>query len=141
MGDLMLSEAVAKFPGTTKFSAYLKLNTSLRASLDKAGKYAIFIPDDAAFAKLTPEQLATLDSDATLRDSMLTYMITAVPVDPASLKDAQQVPTVNGTSSPLTLTKSDTGLRLNAAATVVCGAITTARATIYLTDTVLFPPA
>ncbi len=141
MGKLMLSAAVAKFPGTTKFSAYLALNDALRVSLDKAGNYAIFIPDDAAFAKLTPEQLAALGSNATLRDSMLTYAITVAPVDAAKLKDAQQVPTVNGTSSPLTLTKSDTGLQLNASSTVVCGAITTARATIYLTDTVLFPPS
>ena len=137
----MVSEALAKFPGTKQFAAYLSQNDSLGTALDKAKNFAIFVPNDAAFAKLTPEQLAALNTNATVRDSMITYAVSAEPIDPTKVKDAQQVHTIYSDTAELTVTQSDNGLQLNGTSTVVCGAITTARASIFITDTVLFPPS
>ena len=141
MSELLLSDALAKMPGTTKFAAYLKGNEALAKSLDKAGNYTIFVPVDAAFAKLLPEQLTAIDTNVTLRDSVLMYAVAAVPVAPSKIRDSQQLPTLNGSDSILTLTKSDTTLQLNGASSALCRNISTARTTIYLTDTVLYPTA
>ncbi|MEO6957600.1 MAG: fasciclin domain-containing protein [Antricoccus sp.] len=136
-----LSAALAAIPSASDFAAYLKANTQTASALDMATRYAIFVPINAAFAKLTPAQKATIDTVPATRDAMLLYAVSAVPLVPSKLVAAQQVPTIYGPSPKLTVTISGTTMMLNGQATALCRNIATSGGTIYLTDTVLFPTA
>lgn len=134
-----LSEALAAIPSASDFAAYLKASNQSTTALDKATGYAIFVPINDAFAKLTPEQKTAIDTVPTKRDAMLLYAVTAVPLVPSKLGAARQVPTVYGPNPQLTVTTSGSTIMLNGQATALCRNITTASGAIYLTDTVLFP--
>lgn len=134
-----LSAALAAIPSVSEFATYLKTNTQTASALDRATGYAIFVPINAAFAKLTPAQKTALDTVPATRDAMLLYAVTAAPLVPSKLAAAQQVPTAYGPSPKLTVTLSGTTMMLNGQATALCRNIATTSGAIYLTDTVLFP--
>lgn len=136
-----LSAALAAIPSASEFAAYLKANTQTASALDRATGYAIFVPINGAFAKLTPAQKAAIDTVPVTRDAMLLYAVSAVPLVPSKLAAAQQVPTIYGPTPKLTVTISGTTMMLNGQATALCRNITTTGGAIYLTDTVLFPTA
>jgi uncharacterized surface protein with fasciclin (FAS1) repeats len=100
-----------------------------------AGQFTVFAPTDDAFGKLAPETIEELKTDAQLLTSVLNYHVVADRADPKTIEGEHQ--TVQG--QPLNVTGSGDGLRVNDA-TVVCGGINTANATVYLIDKVLMPP-
>ena len=100
------------------------------------GQFTVFAPTDEAFAKIDPATIETLKTDAPLLTSILTYHVVPGQVSPAHLVGTHA--TVQG--GDVTVTGDPSALKVNDAS-VVCGGVQTANATVYLIDTVLMPPA
>ena len=100
------------------------------------GQFTVFAPTDDAFAKLDPATIETLKTDAPLLTKILTYHVVpgqAAPDQVVGNHATVQGATLNVTGTPDHLMVND--------ASVVCGGVQTANATVYLIDTVLMPPA
>jgi uncharacterized surface protein with fasciclin (FAS1) repeats len=97
----------------------------------------VFAPVDSAFAKLPAKTVASLAEakNATTLTSILTYHVVPGQIAPDKIVGDQK--TVQGET--LTVTGSD-NLMVNGA-TVICGGVQTANATVYLIDSVLMPPS
>ncbi|AND15614.1 fasciclin domain-containing protein [Rathayibacter tritici] len=103
-----------------------------------SGEFTVFAPVDDAFAKLdaaTVETLKTPEGAPTL-SSILTYHVVPGQIAPDAI--AGDHATVQGGN--VTVTGSGDDLKVNDAS-VICGGVKTANATVYLIDTVLTPPA
>jgi len=100
------------------------------------GEFTVFAPTDDAFAKIDAATIDKLKTDSALLTSILTYHVVSGQADPSAVVGDHK--TVEGGS--LTVTGSGDSLKVNDAS-VVCGGIKTANATLYLIDTVLMPPA
>jgi len=96
----------------------------------------VFAPVDAAFAKVPPATIDSLKTDAPALTSILTYHVVPGQLSPDNVAGTH--PTVQG--APLTVTGSGNNLKVNGAS-VVCGGVHTANATVYMIDTVMMPPA
>jgi uncharacterized surface protein with fasciclin (FAS1) repeats len=99
------------------------------------GQFTVFAPTDAAFAKIDPATIEKLKTDAPLLTSILTYHVVPGQAGPAQVVGTHK--TVQG--ADLTVTGHGADLQVNNAS-VVCGGVQTANATVYLIDTVLMPP-
>lgn len=100
------------------------------------GQFTVFAPTDAAFAKIDPATIEKLKTDAPLLTSILTYHVAPGQVGPSQIAGTHT--TVQG--ADVTVTGQGGDLRVNNAS-VVCGGVQTANATVYMIDTVLMPPA
>ncbi len=99
------------------------------------GEFTVFAPTDAAFAKIDPATIATLKTDAPMLTKILTYHVVPGRLSP------EQVAGTHKTVEGGTVTVSGMGNDLTADnASVVCGGVQTANATVYMIDTVLMPP-
>jgi len=101
-------------------------------------EFTVFAPVDDAFAKLPAETVEALKlpENAALLTSILTYHVVPGQILPSDI--AGELTTVNGAT--VTVTGSGDNIKVNDA-TVICGGVHTANATVYLIDTVLTPPA
>ena len=100
------------------------------------GQFTVFAPTDDAFAKIDPATIETLKTDAPLLTSILTYHVVPGQAGPEQVVGTHT--TVQG--ADVTVTGEGNDLRVNDAS-VVCGGVQTANATVYMIDTVLMPPA
>ncbi len=103
------------------------------------GEFTVFAPVDSAFAKLdkaTVETLGTPEGAKTL-ESVLTYHVIPGRILPKDIDGTLK--TVNG--AELTVTGSGDDINVGDQASVICGGVRTANATVYLIDSVLMPPA
>ena len=100
------------------------------------GQFTVFAPTDAAFAKIDPATIEKLKTDAPLLTSILTYHVVPGQAGPSQVVGTHK--TVQG--ADVTVTGQGGDLRVNNAS-VVCGGVQTANATVYMIDTVLMPPA
>jgi uncharacterized surface protein with fasciclin (FAS1) repeats len=118
-------------------SGKLNPKVNLVSTLD-GSQFTVFAPVDSAFAKLPASTVATLakPENAKLLSNILTYHVVAGQLLPANA-DGTHV-TVEGKS--LTVTGSGDSMKVNGAS-VICGGVHTANATVYLIDSVLTPPA
>jgi uncharacterized surface protein with fasciclin (FAS1) repeats len=98
-------------------------------------QFTVFAPTDAAFAKLDPATVERLKTDAPLLTSILTYHVVPGQAAPDAVVGTHK--TVQG--ADVTVTGMGGDLKVNNAS-VVCGGVKTANATVYLIDTVLMPP-
>ncbi len=99
------------------------------------GQFTVFAPTDAAFAKLPAATIEKLKTDAPLLTSILTYHVVPGQASPS------QVVGVHKTVQGADVTVSGMGGDLEVDdASVVCGGVQTANATVYMIDTVLMPP-
>ena len=99
-------------------------------------EFTVFAPVDDAFAKIDPATIEALKTDSATLSSILTYHVVPGQIEPSDI--AGMHTTVNG--ADLEVTGSGDDLMVNDA-TVICGGVQTANATVYLIDTVLMPPA
>ncbi|MET0898925.1 MAG: fasciclin domain-containing protein [Mycobacterium sp.] len=119
---------------TSAISGQLNPEVNLVQTLD-GGEFTIFAPTDDAFAKIDPATIDTLKTDAPMLTNILTYHVVPGRVSPDQVAgthttvQGQQV-TVSGMGNELMVDD----------ASVVCGGVSTANATVYLIDTVLMPP-
>ena len=119
---------------TSALSGKLNPQVNLVDTLD-SGQYTVFAPTDQAFSKLDPATLNSLKTDGALLNKILTYHVVQGQLSPAQVDGVHN--TVQG--GPVTVAGSGNGLRVNNAS-VVCGGVQTANATVYMIDTVLMPP-
>jgi len=101
-------------------------------------EFTVFAPVDSAFAKLPAETVAALQlpENAQMLSDILTYHVVPGQILPSDIDG--ELTTVNG--GMVTVTGSGDNIKVNDA-TVICGGVHTANATVYLIDTVLTPPA
>lgn len=108
---------------------------------DASASYTVFAPANSAFEALPPGTLDSLlaDPSGQLTD-ILTYHVVPQRYTAQELAEAGTVTTVQGedvtiTGEPMSLTIDE-----QEQATVLCGNIPTANATVFVIDTVLMPP-
>jgi len=120
---------------TAAVSAKLNPKVNLVSTLDGA-EFTVFAPVDSAFAKVPAATLAKLKVDGPLLTKILTYHVVAGQLDPTMVAGDHK--TVEG--GTVKVTGSGDTLKVDDAS-VICGGVKTANATVYLIDTVLTPPA
>ncbi len=139
MSPAPLTEAASNNPMlktlTAAVSGQLNPQVNLVDTLNGA-EFTVFAPTDEAFAKIDPATIEKLKTDAPLLTNILTYHVVPGQADPAQVVGTHK--TVQG--ADLTVTGAPDHLMVNDAS-VVCGGVKTANATVYLIDTVLMPPA
>ncbi len=138
-------EAMAQVPVATAASGNPVLSTLVGAvtqaglgdSLNSAEGLTVFAPTNDAFAEIPADTLAAVLADEATLTSILTYHVVGerlAPEDLAGTHDTLQGATLTVAGSGEDFTVGDT-------ATVVCGNVQTANATVYIIDAVLMPPA
>ena len=120
---------------TAAVSGGLNPEVNLVSTLN-SDEFTVFAPVDEAFALIDPATIDTLKTDTALLSSILTYHVVPGQLDPTAVVGEQT--TVQG--GTLEVTGSGDDLMVNGAS-VICGGVQTANATVYLIDTVLMPPA
>ena len=119
---------------TAALSGKLNSNVNLVDTLN-GGQFTVFAPTDDAFAKLPPATIDALKTDSAGLTSILTYHVVPGQISPNNIAGTHK--TVQGQS--VTVTGMGDSIKVNNAS-VVCGGVQTANATVYLIDSVLMPP-
>ncbi|MFE9788772.1 fasciclin domain-containing protein [Nocardia salmonicida] len=100
------------------------------------GQFTVFAPVDSAFAKIDPATIESLKTDSATLTSILTYHVVPGQISPQNIAGTHK--TVQGAD----VTVSGSGDTIKVAdASVICGGVRTANATVYMIDSVLMPPA
>jgi uncharacterized surface protein with fasciclin (FAS1) repeats len=120
---------------TKAISGQLNPQVNLVDTLN-GGQFTVFAPTDDAFAKIDPGTIEKLKTDAPLLTSILTYHVVPGQAAPTQIVGTHK--TVQG--ADVTVTGMGNDIKVNDAS-VVCGGVQTANATVYMIDTVLMPPA
>jgi uncharacterized surface protein with fasciclin (FAS1) repeats len=120
---------------TSALSGKLNPNVDLVETLN-GGEFTVFAPTDAAFAKIPASTIDGLKTDSASLSSILTYHVVPGRLSPDQVDGPHA--TVQGAN--LTVTGPADDLAVNGAS-VICGGVQTANATVYMVDTVLMPPA
>lgn len=126
---------------TKALSGQLNPNVNLVDTLNSAPSLTVFAPTDEAFAKIDPATIDKLKTDSALLTSILTYHVVEGQASPEQVVGIHK--TMQG--ADVTVVNASMGmgmpgdLKVNDA-TVACGGVQTANATVYLVDTVLMPP-
>ncbi|MEX2654464.1 MAG: fasciclin domain-containing protein [Acidimicrobiia bacterium] len=108
-------------------------------TLNSEGPFTIFAPYNDAFAAIPAEDLEAILADTDLLTSILTFHVVAgASLDAQALADAGSVTTVNG--ADLQIATSGDTITVNGAS-VICGNVQTANATVHIIDAVLVPGA
>ncbi|MCF6388033.1 fasciclin domain-containing protein [Mycobacterium sp. MBM] len=125
---------------TQALSGQLNPHVNLVDTLNSAPSLTVFAPTDEAFAKIDPATIEKLKTDSALLTSILTYHVVegqASPEQVVGMHKTMQGADVTVTNAAMMGMPAD--LKVNDAS-VVCGGVQTANATVYLIDTVLMPP-
>ncbi|MER6392635.1 fasciclin domain-containing protein [Streptomyces sp. NPDC059382] len=135
---------MAKDPVATAASNNPALSTLVTAvkkaglvdTLNSAKDITVFAPTNAAFAKVPKADLEKLLADKAQLTKVLTYHVVGQELTPKQLEQGSF-----DTLSKQRLTTSGSGesFKVNGNASVVCGDVHTANATVYLVDSVLMP--
>lgn len=120
---------------TKAVSGQLNPGVNLVDTLNGNPSLTVFAPTDDAFAKLDPATIEKLKTDAPLLTSILTYHVVEGQATPAQIAGTHK--TMQG--GDVTVSGMGNDLHVNDAS-VVCGGVQTANATVYMIDTVLMPP-
>ena len=135
---------MATAPVATAASANPLLSTLVAAvkaaglvdTLNSASNITVFAPDNAAFAKIPAATLKGILANKAELTKILTYHVVAGRVTPAELASGKTLKTLEGgTVTPAMMGSSYT---VNGAS-VVCGNVQTANATVYIIGSVLMP--
>jgi uncharacterized surface protein with fasciclin (FAS1) repeats len=136
-------QAMAQVPVATAASGNPLLSTLVTAvkqaglvdSLNTAPELTVFAPTNDAFKKIPAATLKKVLADKKTLTSILTYHVVAGKLTPEQLAGTHK--TLEGGS--LTVSGSGSDFKVDGAASVVCGNVQTANATVYIIDSVLMP--
>ncbi len=107
-------------------------------TLNSAKNITVFAPDNAAFAKIPAATLKGILANKAELTKILTYHVASARYTPAQLASGMKIKTLEGgTVTPAMMAGSYT---VNGAS-VVCGNVQTANATVYIINTVMTPPS
>jgi uncharacterized surface protein with fasciclin (FAS1) repeats len=140
-GDRVTTAAAHTSALTRLFAAVVKAN--LAASLDSQQGITVLAPANAAFAAVPTSSLSQLLGDTARLTRMLTHHVIEGRLPPEQLAGthttlANDTVTITGSGQRFGISGDQTVLR-SGPATVVCGNIRTANATVYIIDQVLAP--
>ncbi|MCX5387375.1 fasciclin domain-containing protein [Streptomyces sp. NBC_00083] len=136
---------MAKDPVATAASNNPALSTLVTAvkkaglvdTLNSAKNITVFAPTNAAFAKVPKATLDKVLANKADLTKILTYHVVGQKLTPSQLGNGSFTTLEKG---KLTTSGSGTAYKVNKTATVVCGNVPTANATVYIIDSVLMPP-
>jgi uncharacterized surface protein with fasciclin (FAS1) repeats len=137
---------MATAPVATAASANPLLSTLVAAvkaaglvdTLNSASNITVFAPDNAAFAKIPAATLKGILANKAELTKILTYHVASGRYTPAQLASGAKIKTLEGgTVTPAMMGGNYT---VNGAS-VVCGNVQTANATVYIINTVMTPPS
>ncbi|MEV5648642.1 fasciclin domain-containing protein [Nocardia sp. NPDC052254] len=100
------------------------------------GQFTVFAPVDSAFAKIPAATMDSLKTDSAALSKILTYHVVAGRISPDQIAGTHK--TVEG--AEVTVARNGDAIKVGDAS-VICGGVQTANATVYMIDTVLMPPA
>ncbi|NUS95739.1 MAG: fasciclin domain-containing protein, partial [Nocardia sp.] len=100
------------------------------------GDFTVFAPVDSAFAAIDPATVEGLKTDSETLTKILTYHVVPGRIAPADI--AGDHATVEG--GTVAVTRNGENIEVGDAS-VICGGVQTANATVYMIDKVLMPPA
>ncbi|CAA9373346.1 MAG: Cell surface lipoprotein MPT83 precursor [uncultured Nocardioidaceae bacterium] len=120
---------------TASVSGKLNPDVNLVDTLN-GDEFTVFAPVDEAFAAIPKKTITTLSKDADLLSTILTYHVIPGQIAPADITGKQT--SVQG--EDVEVTGSGDNLKVNGAS-VICGGVQTANATVYLIDQVMMPPS
>jgi uncharacterized surface protein with fasciclin (FAS1) repeats len=107
-------------------------------TLNSAKDITVFAPTNDAFTALDEATLdAAMADPSGLLTTVLTYHVVQGRISPDKLAGTHT--TLQGKT--ITVAGSGEAFTVNGTATVVCGNVQTANATVYIIDAVLLPPA
>jgi uncharacterized surface protein with fasciclin (FAS1) repeats len=127
--------ALASSPQLTDLASAIRA-AGLARRINRAREMTVFAPDNAAFAALGAGNLQTLMASRPDLSSVLKYHLVTGRVTPRRLAAGRPISTL--LHMPVQPGKSGAAYTLNTA-TVICGNIRTANATIYILNKVLIP--
>jgi len=120
---------------TAAVSGQLNPDVNLVDTLN-GGEFTVFAPTDDAFAKISAPTIDGLKTNSASLTSILTYHVVPGRLSPDQVAGTHK--TVEG--ADLTVMGPANNLKVNNAS-VICGGVQTANATVYMVDTVMMPPA
>ncbi|WP_144785702.1 fasciclin domain-containing protein [Microbacterium sp. BH-3-3-3] len=120
---------------TAAVSGQLNPDVNLVDTLN-GSEFTVFAPVDDAFAKIPAATIDGLKTDSATLTKILTYHVVPGQIAPDAIDGTHA--TVEG--QDLTVSGSGNSLKVNDSASVICGGVQTANATVYLIDSVLMPP-
>jgi uncharacterized surface protein with fasciclin (FAS1) repeats len=135
-------DAMSQVPVATAASGNPLLSTLVTAvkqaglvdTLNTAPALTVFAPTNDAFAKIPAADLKAVLADKKTLTSILTYHVVEGKLTPAQLAGTHK--TIQG--DEVTVEGSGSDFKVNEAS-VVCGNVQTANATVYIIDSVLMP--
>ena len=144
MAGLPVGAAISQQPLTTSLTQAV-LAANLVDVVNTRQHITVLAPADVAFQAVDPGQLGTLLADMPRLTSVLTHHVLAGRLTPDQLVGQHttlngDTLTVAGSGTDLTVAADQT-LAGAAPATVLCGNVPTANATVYFIDQLLTPPA
>ena len=138
---------MAQDPAATAASNNPELTTLVSAvkaaglvdTLNGPGPFTIFAPANAAFAKVPSATLngVMADPSGALTKILTYHVVSGQELTGSMLAEMGTLKTVEG--GTLTVAKSGDTLTVNGSASVVCGNVKTANATVFIIDSVLMP--
>jgi len=138
MADDPVGTAASNNPELATTVAALTAANLVDTLNDPAATYTVFAPANSAFDAFSEEELNGLLADVPTLTDVLTYHVLGERLAPEDL--AGTYTTVNG--AELTIEGSGEDFTVgDAGASVVCGNVQTANATVYIIDQVLMPAA
>ena len=127
--------AASSNPRLSVFIAAVR-TAGLDKTLNARHSYTLVIPANNAFASLSKTQIIHLHNSGELV-RVVRYHALKARIGPQQFASGARPATLQG--KPLTLSKSGSVYKVNGA-TVLCGNIETANATVYIVSKVLLPP-
>jgi uncharacterized surface protein with fasciclin (FAS1) repeats len=110
--------------------------TGLAGTLKGTGPFTVFAPTDAAFAKLSPEELNFWMANKKMLTTLLNYHVVPGDIMTANMNNGMTLNTVLGQN--LTISLNDGSFRVDNA-TIVQADIVCTNGVIHVIDTVLMP--
>ncbi|MFF8652017.1 fasciclin domain-containing protein [Streptomyces griseoluteus] len=130
-------DAAAAYPQLSQLVS-AAVRAHLTDTLNNKSAVTVFAPNNDAFKKVTTSQLSSLLNNEGQLKKVLTYHVVDKQITPDQLSNGSFT-TVEG--GKLTTSGSGTDFKVNGKASIVCGNIKAANATIYVVDSVLQPPS
>ena len=139
MADDPVATAASNNPYLTTLVSAVQA-AGLVDTLNGAGPFTVFAPNNEAFAAIPPADLDAILADTELLTQiLLLHVVVGQSLSSADLIEAGSVETAQGADLVFT-TGADGSISINdGAATLTCSDITTQNATVHVIDTVLVP--